>query len=128
MLVLHIGLSKTATTFLQHRIFKATKGLRFIHRRRGRAAARLCGDLGHYVQTNALLALLYRRRIRTSLVAIARGARPGQLLLVTEENVAVTPMGFWRGAGAVPPGRRGASPPSPAASKGPPCRSGRSGC
>lgn len=100
MLVLHIGLPKTGTTFLQG-IFQRIPDLAFVHRLMGVEQARLCHGLRTFVRANALVTPLYRRRIEAELAALldAAAARP---LLVSDEDISMTAGSFWRGTGVEP--------------------------
>jgi hypothetical protein len=101
MVVLHIGLPKTATTFLQHRIFRRARRLRFVHRRTDREADRLCAALRRYTAAASFWAPGLRRRLVAQLAARA-GAGPPGCLLLSDENVSVLSSGFWSGKGPVP--------------------------
>lgn len=101
MLILHIGLPKSGTTLLQHRIFARTGGLTFLHRRQGEAPLAIARDLRRYARAGPLAAAWYRRRL---VRALAAAAVPGRPLLVSEENVSVSPTGFWQGHDATPAG------------------------
>jgi hypothetical protein len=101
MLVVHIGLPKTGTTFLQHRVFARAPGLTFVHRTRGRAAAAATCDFRVYARASPLLAPWYRRRLRDRLNAFAAEGRP---VLLSEENISVSAFRFWRDGGATPEG------------------------
>ena len=98
MLILHIGLPKTATTFLQHRVFPHVPNLTYLHRVRGPEAAAVCHDFRKFARAAAPLALGYRLRIAAGLRALA----PSGPALVSDENISVLATGFWTGEGADP--------------------------
>jgi hypothetical protein len=101
MLVLHIGLPKTATTFLQHKILKRADGLQFIHRITGRRAAGLCLALKRAAAAHDdAEAATYRRRVTRLLGRLTEPAP--DCVLVSDENVSVHPADFWTGTGADP--------------------------
>ncbi len=101
MLTLHIGLPKTGTTFLQRQVFAGTEDLVFLHRRQGPEAEALCRDLKRYVKIGPLVAAFYRHRIRRRLSAMTdAGGTPR--FLVSDENIAMSAVGFWQGRGPEP--------------------------
>ena len=100
MLVIHIGLPKTGTTFLQG-MFRHTAGIAFVHRKLGTDEARLCHDLRRFARMNALAVPFYRRRIEAPLSALLEAATP-RPVLVSDEDISITAGGFWRGTGAEP--------------------------
>lgn len=101
MLVLHIGLPKTGTTFLQRQIFAEIGDPVFLHRKRSPEAEALCRDLRRYVKAGALVAPFLRHRVRRRLDAMARtGGVPR--FLVSDENIALSASGFWQGRGPAP--------------------------
>lgn len=99
MLILHIGLPKSGTTLLQHRVFARADGLTFLHRKHGDAALRIARDLRAYARAGPITAPWYRRRLAAG---IAATAAPGQPLLVSEENISLSPTKFWSGGDATP--------------------------
>jgi hypothetical protein len=101
MLVLHIGLPKTATTFLQYKIFKRAEGVGFVHRSGGGEAEALCAELRKFAAAKSPKSTEHRRRLGEMLAARARPAPP-RCLLVTDENVSVNATDFWKGKGAEP--------------------------
>ncbi len=99
MFVLHIGLPKTATTFLQHQIFKramAPDGV-FIHRRASDEAGSICQSFKALVRRSdekvpdilATLVHLMNRLIDENVI-------------VTDENISLDPDRFWEGTGVSP--------------------------
>lgn len=100
LVVLHIGLPKTGTTFLQHRVFAQAEGLRLVHRRLTPEWERLCYDLRRYGRCPGLLAPFFRHRVASGLRAAAP-ADPGTLLL-SDENVGVDAYSLWRDRGPSP--------------------------
>lgn len=100
MLVIHIGLPKTGTTFLQG-MFRHTPELAFVHRKLGPDESRLCHDLRRFARMNALALPFYRRRIEAPLSALLEAAAPLPVLL-SDEDISLTAGGFWRGTGAEP--------------------------
>ena len=100
LIVLHIGLPKTGTTFLQHRVFSRAPELTLIHRRVTPEWERLCYDLRRYGRYPGLIAPFFRRRVVAGLTAAAATA-PGTLLL-SDENVGVDAHSLWRDRGPSP--------------------------
>jgi hypothetical protein len=99
MLIVHIGLPKTATTFLQYRIFKPAFGPGFVHRASGEFAEKLCREFRRLGST-AGPAGTHRQRIRALL---KRGRHAGApAILVTDENISVHWRHVWDGAGIGP--------------------------
>ena len=101
VLILHVGLPKTGTTFLQHRVFRHMPNAHFVHRTMGGEALDLARDFRTYARIDPVRAALLRRRIRSRLNLLAEDDRP---VLVTEENISISPTRFWHGAGATPAG------------------------
>jgi hypothetical protein len=101
MLILHIGLPTTGTTLLQHWVFARAPGVTFVNRTRGGEEAAAVRDFRLYARVNPLLALRYGWRLRRRLNAMGSGGKP---VLLTEENISVRPLHFWRGSGATPEG------------------------
>lgn len=104
MLVLHIGLPKTGTTFLQQQVFARAADAGFVHRRQGPEAAALCRSLRRYVRSGRFAALLHRRRIRSELAALSgKSTLPDdRVLLVSDEGISLQPGQFWRSEGPGP--------------------------
>lgn len=98
MLVLHIGLPKTGTTFLQH-LFRRTPDLAFVHRKMGEREGDVCRELRRLARTNRLLALVHARRIGARVRDLVPASRS---LLISDEDISVAAGGFWRGAGPEP--------------------------
>jgi hypothetical protein len=98
MLIVHIGLPKTATTFLQYRIFKPAFGSGFIHRASGGADEKLCRqfrELG--------LASSPARAHREKLAKLLRRrADQASTILVTDENISIHWNHLWDGRGCEP--------------------------
>jgi len=101
MIVLHIGLPKTGTTFLQHAIFRRTRGVRFIHRGKGSEAAKVCADLRAYARAGEADAAPVRARITDHLRAVAATAS-APVVMVSDEKISVDSSGFWEGLGVAP--------------------------
>lgn len=99
MLTLHIGLPKTGTTFLQHRVLAQAEGIDFIHRDRGPTELGLCLSLRRLAHSPPMLAPLLRLDARRRLAALRTKAAG---LLVSDENISVHPRRFWHGAGPSP--------------------------
>jgi hypothetical protein len=98
MLVVHVGLPKTGTTFLQHRVLAQAPGIVFVHRGGGPRQARACASFRHFAHASALTAPFHRRRLVTHLRALT-GSGP---LLVSDENISVKAAHFWTGGGTGP--------------------------
>ncbi len=98
VLVLHIGLPKTATTYLQHSLFPGAVGLTYVHRTHSDAARDICTDLRGLAHASPLLWRLSLLRLGRRIGAL--GA-PGTLL-ISEENASLAAGGFWRGQGRGP--------------------------
>jgi hypothetical protein len=105
VLTLHIGLPKTGSTYLQHRIFRRVPDLRFIHRSVGPQEEKLCAALRKYVGASGLKAALMRRALTAAaasrLQSMDEAAPPGGIIL-SDETLSVTSGGFWRGKGPEP--------------------------
>ena len=100
LVVLHIGLPKTGTTFLQRQVFARTPGLTFAHRNLAPERRRLCEDLRRYAKFPSVLAPLLRYRVASGLRAAA--PRDPGTLLVSDENIGVDAHTLWRGRGPSP--------------------------
>lgn len=100
LVVLHIGLPKTGTTFLQDRVFTRAPGVTLVHRRLTPERARLCFDLRRYARMPGLIAPFFRHRVASALRAAAP-ADPGTLL-VSDENIAIDTHSLWRDRGPTP--------------------------
>ncbi|TPE53922.1 hypothetical protein [Amaricoccus solimangrovi] len=98
--VLHIGLPKTGTTFLQHQVFAKARGLSFVHRRITPEWERLCFDLRRLGRWPALAAPFPRHRVASGLRAAA--PRDPGTLLVSDENIGVDAYSLWRDRGPSP--------------------------
>ena len=99
MLILHLGLPKTGTTFLQHRIFRYSPGIAFVHRSKGGAIGTLAIDFRTYCNAGPVRAHWQRRALRTRLNALAAESRP---VLLSDENISISATGFWLGRGNAP--------------------------
>ncbi|MFQ8432716.1 hypothetical protein [Amaricoccus sp. W119] len=100
MVVLHIGLPKTGTTFLQHQVFARAPELAFAHRRVTPEHERLCFDLRRYARFPALAAPFLRHRTASGLRAAA--PRDPGTLLVSDENIGLDAHSLWRERGPSP--------------------------
>ena len=101
VLVLHIGLPKTGTTFLQHRVFGQTPGLAFVHRQRRPARG---GGL-RAASATSRRATPARRGLASPAPGrrgCARSAGRRRRFVVSDENISVKAEGFWTGGGAGP--------------------------
>lgn len=103
MLALHIGLPRTGTTYLQHKIFGSAPGLTLVHRKRGpEGSYELCRDLYNLAHVETEEFPVYRRRVTRKLRALkeARSDADAALpVVVANENVSLQAGGFWRGEG-----------------------------
>lgn len=100
MLVLHIGLPKTGTTFLQHRVFAPCAELQLVHRTLAPQRAELCYALRRLARSVPLLLPFRREQALSQLEAInPEDPRP---LLVSDENICIDVRSFWRGARPTP--------------------------
>lgn len=94
MLTMHIGLPKTATTFLQYRIFSRQREITYIHRPRDDdrdAIERLLRK--HQRAARRELASLENRIVR---------ALPQGDVLVSNENISINAQEVWTGSGPTP--------------------------
>jgi len=99
MLVLHIGLAKTGTTFLQYKVFARSPSLTFLHRKRGKLAFRITRGLRAFGQAEKPEA----RQLRITLNRLLKRIEPGTSpVVVSDENIAVGPGLFWTGRPAKP--------------------------
>lgn len=99
MLVLHIGLVKTGTTFLQYKIFAQSQSVVYLHRKRSKLAFKITRGLRAFGQVGRPEAHKLRIEIAGLLKHIEAGGRP---TVVSDENVAVGPRLFWTGRPATP--------------------------
>ena len=99
MLVLHIGLAKTGTTFLQYKIFAQSQSLVFLHRKRSKLAFKITRGLRAFGQAERPEAHQLQIELNRPLKRIETGGRPA---VVSDENVAVGPRLFWAGRPAAP--------------------------
>ncbi|MFO1104851.1 MAG: hypothetical protein U1E34_02025 [Amaricoccus sp.] len=100
MLVLHIGLPKTGTTFLQHRVFAASTELQLVHRTLAPQRAELCFALRRLARAMPLMLPFRREQALSQLEAInPEDPRP---LLVSDENICMDVRSFWRGGRPTP--------------------------
>ena len=99
MLVLHIGLVKTGTTFLQYKIFRQSLSLTYLHRKRGNLASRSRRDCESSPQVERPKAHKLRIELGRLFQRIETDGRP---VVVSDENVAVGPRLFWIGRTATP--------------------------
>lgn len=104
MLIIHIGLPKTATTFLQHQIFNRTEGLRFVHRSTGPAGHKLCEAFRNLASAASEEIEEHRQTIRRRLLrAKAKsGTSAAPVTLVSDENISIHWSRFWDGEGSSP--------------------------
>ena len=99
MATIYIGLPKTGTTYLQYRVLAETAGLAYIHRAQGRGPRRLCHALRHFAHMPGTPAYLLRLYVSGALRRLSPSPNP---VLVSDENIAIHPQDFWRGAGTSP--------------------------
>lgn len=99
MIIAHIGLPKTATTFLQHSIFKQVAGLNFVHRTRSDQDREICMQFRKVAR--------FDRTSDTEIESLAkrlinRRQTETRPLIVTDENISVHPSDFWSGMDTTP--------------------------
>lgn len=103
MVVFHIGLPKTGTTFLQRNVFSGAPGVLFVHRSQGMEAEAFCMGLRRYVRADPVSAVWLRHRLRGTLGRYCVKARSnGQVLVVSAENISVHSVLFWQGKDPAP--------------------------
>ena len=78
MLVLHIGLVKTGTTFLQYSIFKESQSLIYLHRKRGNLALKITQGLRSFTQVGHPEAQPAPERAHPTAEADRDGRAPGR--------------------------------------------------
>jgi hypothetical protein len=96
MLVLHIGLPKTATTFLQYKIFKPAVRRRFLHHRASGDGEAACKLVREYVEGGDAKPDL------ATIVDILKSYAGPKTTIVTDETISVHRRDFWSGEGATP--------------------------
>lgn len=106
MLIVHIGLPKTGTTFLQHRVLAPSPGLDFVHRKYGPEQAAIAWEFRRFADAGPFSHPFRRRRLLRLLRdhAARTGSDPSRPVVVSEENISIMPVGFWRGKGPSPDG------------------------
>lgn len=105
MLTFHIGLPKTGTTYLQHKILRKVPDLRLIHRAMGPNEEKLCAVLRKYVGASSLTAGIMRQAITSRAFSRLDAMEEGELpagVVISDENLSVQSGGFWRGEGPDP--------------------------
>lgn len=97
MLILHIGLPKTASTFLQYKIFKPAFGEGFLHWKTPASKQALLSfrDLSHS-QT------FRHHPDYPEVLEFCKGVTEAGPVMVTDETLAFSATGFWQGLGASP--------------------------
>lgn len=93
-LVLHIGLPKTATTFLQNGVLRHLAELDLIHRKQDRQSQRICTLLK---RANSPRAVLARLELHRAAGRIRRYPRRNPTLVISSENISVSRTAFWTG-------------------------------
>jgi hypothetical protein len=99
MLVFHIGLPKTASTYLQNGIFREANGLDLIHRKSGRRAKEICSAIRYFNSPNPV-------RYRLAAMAVRRMLRSYEpehrVVVVASENISISRTTFWTGQAVGP--------------------------
>ena len=101
-LVLHIGLPKTATTFLQHYIMKPAIGDRFIHRKLGDRARLICRCFREYAASDDTTCKSHLEMIRAQLITYDTKTSNDKTIIVSDENISGRGIQFWHGRGPGP--------------------------
>ena len=101
-LTLHIGLPKTATTFLQHWILKPAIGHGFIHRTRGGRARRICHYFKELAATDDSVSRTYHEKIGSGLADYVNRFPDVRSIVVSDENISGRAIQFWHGKGPGP--------------------------
>lgn len=101
-LTIHIGLPKTATTFLQHWILKPALGHGFIHRTRGNRAKRVCRYFKELAESDDSGTKVLRSRIHAELTAHVARFPEVTSVVVSDENISGRAIRFWKGKGVEP--------------------------
>ena len=99
MLILHIGLPKTATSFLQHRIFKNSlhQTGHFIHRKYGCNFHTLCKQFKRFVRAETANTSMLLAPIVSSLIPLI-----DRTTILSDENISIDSRLFWTGQGGSP--------------------------
>ncbi len=101
---LHIGLPKTGTTSLQSMLGRA-KDVTFVHRHQAKVRQRICAVLRMYMHTAEERPSLGRwlEIASQDLNNIFETSRTeNKCLVVSDENISMTPMELWNWAGSAP--------------------------
>ena len=93
-LILHIGLPKTATTWLQYRVFKRQREIAFLHDPTDPSPEAIERLLKHYQQTTPDELAGLGERLDAAL--------PGHELIVSNENISMLTRDVWMGTGPTP--------------------------
>lgn len=102
MLIIHIGLPKTATTFLQHWILKSAPGIGFIHRTHGPKARRLCQDMKQFAAAQDIRADARQQKFEANLTSYIERFQKGTTVVLSDENISVRAVHFWQRNGPRP--------------------------
>ena len=102
MIIFHIGLPKTATSFLQYQIFPFIEGINFVHRRASDTAMALSKSLNTISINRAWPTGEKRRRIVKQVIDYTESTDRGQNLLISDENISIRADRFWTSAGEGP--------------------------
>ncbi|MEO7223538.1 MAG: hypothetical protein ABIY37_13800 [Devosia sp.] len=98
MLLFHIGLPKTATTFVQYRIFQPAVGHRFLHRRAPGDGETVCKLVKALIRAEG-------EEDASLLHDIAQLLKPyanGTTTIITDEGISLGPVDFWTGEAPTP--------------------------
>ena len=98
MLILHIGLPKTATSFLQHRIFKKSlhQTGHFVHRKYGNDFHALCKQFKNFVHAEKANTSMLPPIVSSLIPLIDRTT------ILSDENISIDSRLFWTGEGWSP--------------------------
>jgi hypothetical protein len=103
--ILHIGLPKTATTFLQHSIFKWIDQIAYIHRKYDDQDVGLTAALKRFVRATRRQVDSRRTELRESFGEILErmpGNSSPPRVLVSDENISMAAKDFWSRNGPTP--------------------------
>ena len=102
MLCFHIGLPKTATTFLQRHVLPTIAGVDFAHKGADRGARRMMRRLRAHCQRGRRAADAYPQLVAQLRARLDAAAAADSCLLVSDENISMLVHGIWTGEGACP--------------------------
>lgn len=101
-LVVHIGLPKTGTTYLQYKVFAVATPDSFLHRKTSDRGLRVCNLLRNLARRGKGSEIERVSRMTAKLDRLFDDGPATRTVFISDENISVRARSFWKGRGPQP--------------------------